>query len=589
VTEFNLKLIFQAIDRISAPAGKMAKAIGQLSRDTGLDEVAKTAGPAAKALGKTALEAGKVAGALSLAAGGGFAFVKKFANAGDVIAKTADKLGVGIEALQRLEHHAELSGVASGSLHDSLRFLLNAAGEASKGMGAARETFADLGISVTDGSGRMKDAETLMYEVADAMSRIEDPVTRVSMAQDLFGRSGVDLINALKGGADVMRASGKEAERLGIITEEQARQAEVFNDSVSRLTRVLSNIGFILANQLMPPLTEFVGWLQEVAIEARPEILEAFQSGLAAVQEVLPALVSGMGTTTAVVGTLVGWLAWAVELTIGWERAGQVLMGLFAGKLLASIVGAIGPVFIFGRALLFAAGKMLLLGGRAAASLIGSLGRLSPVLKAAAGGVRALGLAIMSTPVGWIIAGIATVIAVAWLLYENWEEISAYFSKLWNEVTAAFDEGFIQGIMKLIENFNPVSILIDAVNGLIKYLFGIDLMAIGSEWIGGFGEGVRQTFTDLMNWIVGTLKETLSFLPESWLEKLGMSGLSDAGGVAPAASAVPTALAPGNQSSFSGELRISIPDAPKGTRVETVRKKGDDLSLISDVGYAMAP
>jgi TP901 family phage tail tape measure protein len=589
VTEFNLKLIFQAIDRVSAPAGKMAKAIGQLSRDTGLDQVAKTAGPAAAALGKTAGEAAKVAGALSLAAGGGFAFVKKFANAGDVIAKTADKLGVGIESLQRLEHHAELSGVSTSSLHTSLRFLLNAAGQASNGLGGAKDTFAALGVAVTDGSGKLKDAETLMFEVADAMARIEDPAARVSVAQSIFGESGVDMINALKNGSAAMRESGKEAERLGIISEEQARQAEVFNDAVTKLTRVLSNIGFIIANQLMPPLTEFVGWLQEVAIEARPEILEAFQNALAMLKEILPSLTSGMGATVAVIGTLIGWLAWAVEFTIGWEKAGHVLAALFAGKLLGSILGAIGPVFLFGRALLFAAGKMLLLGGRATASLIRGLGRLAPVFKAAAGGARALGLAILSTPIGWIIAGIATVIAVAWLLYENWEEVSAYFSKLWDEVTAAFDKGFIQGILKLIENFNPVSLLIDAVNGLIKYLFGIDLMAIGSEWIGGFGAGVRQSFAELINWIVGTLKETLSFLPDSWLEKLGMSGLSAAGGAAPAASAVPSALAPGSQSSFSGELRISIPDAPKGTRVETVRTKGDDLSLISDVGYAMAP
>jgi hypothetical protein len=221
--------------------------------------------------------------------------------------------------------------------------------------------------------------------------------------------------------------------------------------------------------------------------------------------------------------------------------------------------------------------------------MIGGLTKVKSALALAATGVRMLGSAILATPIGWLIGGLALAAGAAWLLWENWEQIAAYLGGLWDEVTAAFDQGVIQGFAKLIENFNPVSLMSAAINGLVRYLFGIDLAAIGREWIGGFGEGVSETLADLMNWMVETLKETLSFLPDSWLEKIGMADLS-AGGSATAASFrtgnIASAL-PG-QSGFSGELRISIDGAPPGTRVETVRKKGDDIDLRTDVGYSMA-
>jgi TP901 family phage tail tape measure protein len=589
MTDFNLKLIFQAIDKVSAPAGRMAKAIGSLARNTGLDQVAKTAGTAGKALGTTAKEAAKVAGAFSLAAGGVFAFVKSNANTADLIAKTADKLGVGIESLQRLEHHAELSGVANTALHDSLRFLQNGAGEAARGMGAAKDTFAALGIAVTDGNGKLKDAESLMFEIADAMTRSEDPAARVAVAQDLFGRSGVDMINALKGGSQAMKESGKEAEELGLISEKQARQAEAFNDAVTKLSRVLENIGFILANQLMPPLTEFVGWLKELAVEAKPEVARRFKAALESIKSVLPELSSGFGAVISVIGVIIGWLATGIEATVGWERAIQILASILGLNLLKSLWASGKATFAFARALVVAAAKMLILGGRAALSMIGGLTKVKSALALAATGVRMLGSAILATPIGWLIGGLALAAGAAWLLWENWEQIAAYLGGLWDEVTAAFDQGVIQGFAKLIENFNPVSLMSAAINGLVRYLFGIDLAAIGREWIGGFGEGVSETLADLMNWMVETLKETLSFLPDSWLEKIGMADLS-AGGSATAASFrtgnIASAL-PG-QSGFSGELRISIDGAPPGTRVETVRKKGDDIDLRTDVGYSMA-
>jgi len=215
VPDFNLKLVFEVLDRATAPMRRIGEAVGRIGKATGLDKVAQATGAVGVGLAAVGREAirfgGLVAGGVTAAGGALFALVKRSAGAADELAKTADKLGVGIAALQRLEYHAGLSGVATGQLRDSVRFLLNAAGEAAQGIGAAGDTFARLGIQVTDNTGKLKSAETLMYEIADAIAKVEDPTLRVSIAQDLFGRSGAGMINMLKGGAESMLAAGREA------------------------------------------------------------------------------------------------------------------------------------------------------------------------------------------------------------------------------------------------------------------------------------------------------------------------------------------------------------------------------------------
>jgi Phage tail lysozyme len=53
-------------------------------------------------------------------------------------------------------------------------------------------------------------------------------------------------------------------------------------------------------------------------------------------------------------------------------------------------------------------------------------------------GFLSVGLAIEATPIGWIITGIALVAAAAYLIYENWTPIKAFFGKLWNDVVQIF-------------------------------------------------------------------------------------------------------------------------------------------------------
>jgi hypothetical protein len=56
--------------------------------------------------------------------------------------------------------------------------------------GTAASAFAALGISVTDASGHLRDADDVFTDIADRFARIHDGATKTAIAMTLFGKSG---------------------------------------------------------------------------------------------------------------------------------------------------------------------------------------------------------------------------------------------------------------------------------------------------------------------------------------------------------------------------------------------------------------
>ena len=139
----------------------------------------------------------------------------------------------------------------------------------------------------------------------------------------------------------------------------------------------------------------------------------------------------------------------------------------------------------------------VMIGGRIAAIGFGYAftflkgGVLSAVkgIQVAIGAVRLLGIAMAANPIGAVVAVLAS---AAILIIANWEEVSAFFRNLWAEVRAAFDQGFVDGILTLLRNFNPVYLIAAGINAMIKYLTGIDLWQVGNDMIGSLWDGMKE-------------------------------------------------------------------------------------------------
>jgi hypothetical protein len=177
--------------------------------------------------------------------GGLGALIDRSISAADAIGKTADKIGVGVEALQELRFAAKASGVEQHTLDMALQRFTRRAAEAAQGTGEAKDALAQMGIALRDQSGNLRRSEDLLSDVADAFARIEDPAERVRLAFKLFDSEGVALVNLLRGGSDApdeMREPARSPLAGGLSSGAGAGTRVCVHVDLAALSRMLAHI-----------------------------------------------------------------------------------------------------------------------------------------------------------------------------------------------------------------------------------------------------------------------------------------------------------------------------------------------------------
>lgn len=207
-------------------------------------------------LEKFARNTGKiVAGAFVAAAAGLVVAVGRAIKTADELGDVAERFGVPVEELSRLAHVAQLNDVSLEQLGTSLSRLSRGMADAAKGTGPAANAFATLGISVKNADGSLKSASEILPEIADRFSKMEDGTTKAALAQMLFGRTGVTMIEMLNQGADAMRRQMEEADKLGVVVNDRtAAAADNFSKTLIRLGKAFDGIFMQIAQHMLPGL-----------------------------------------------------------------------------------------------------------------------------------------------------------------------------------------------------------------------------------------------------------------------------------------------------------------------------------------------
>ena len=203
----------------------------------------------------------------AVGAGGFGALIQSSINAGDELAKTADKLGVTTQALAGLRHAAELTGVSTGTMDMALQRFTRRAAEAANGTGEAKGALREFGIDAESFVRLPLDEQ--MNIVAEAMSGVETQSDRVRLAMKLFDSEGVALVNTLGGGADALKAMTEEAEHLGLtLSRTDTAQMEAANDAITRLKGVFEGLTNQLGLAFAPIITFVADGLRQMALDA---------------------------------------------------------------------------------------------------------------------------------------------------------------------------------------------------------------------------------------------------------------------------------------------------------------------------------
>lgn len=239
------------LESMGRTAGDTAQKVDRASaiKQAAFGKLARVLGPAA------------LVGAITGAAVGFAYLTRSVINTADEISKAAQKIGIGTEELSRLRYAADLSGVSFQSLQTSVGRLNRNMVEASMGTGQSAQAFAQMGISVTDASGRLRTSTDIMGDVADRFSTMEDGAQKTALAMAIFGRAGMEMIPMLNGGRDALQELTQEADRFGVVIDaETGRKAEAFNDNLTRLGGVFSSLATQIAADMLPALVAFTDW-----------------------------------------------------------------------------------------------------------------------------------------------------------------------------------------------------------------------------------------------------------------------------------------------------------------------------------------
>ena len=197
-----------------------------------------------------------VSKAAAVGAAGMLAMAASAASSADDLLTMSNVTGFSVEELQKLQYASDLVDVSVDTMTGSITKL-------TKNMASGADVFDQLGISITDQNGNMRDATDVWYEALEALGQIENETERDQVSMELFGKSAMEMAGIVDDGGAALKALGEEAEATGtILSQDAVEDAVKFNDQIdelkARASQAFLSAGAALADTLVPALETLV-------------------------------------------------------------------------------------------------------------------------------------------------------------------------------------------------------------------------------------------------------------------------------------------------------------------------------------------
>lgn len=569
----------RTFDRINSSLRRVTQSMSGMARRVGFDRLiasGKRVGESFKGVSESAKGLRDnllwIGGTAAASTWGVERMVSGVADLGNEVRTSAERLGVGTRWLQEWMYAGKQYGIENDALVDGFKELGLRADEFVKtGQGGAAESFQRLGITVKDLRKTAGDTDKILDLVRSRMGKIENDAARQRIFDEMFGGTGGEqMLVMLTDAREKIDGLRKAAGETGaVFSDEEIEQSRIYTKQMGDLQTSLFSIQRTVVGALLPAINEWMGSLGGLSKANREAISQEI---ITRIKE----LWSGLQTVWR-------WTSMVADAVGGFGNLIGILSGLLAGKLVVAILLSLAQMVKFTRQVILSSISM---GGQFVKAIIGCstalVGMAARAVPAAIMGIRALSLALITTPIGLIITGIAALAGAVYLIYKNWDAIADWFSGLWGRVKEFFDQGIGEIIIGLMA-FSPAGLLLKAIDAVFEMFGARPLSEIGAEWINGLWDGIRGKFDQLSGWLKESVGGLTDWMPDWMTGGGGMARLS-----APAASAPPAmslgapAMSPdkasplamkGQKADVGGELRIKI-DSEGRARVASAKSNG---------------
>lgn len=230
-----------------------------------------------------------------------FAGITSQAMATDEIGKFSETLGLSVEDVGAWGEAVRRSGGDAAGFRSTLASLNGQLTDINlTGGGEASEIFARLGINARDSSGQIKDAFSILPELADSFQNLSKAES-VGFGQKLGLDQGTILL--LQQGRVAVEELVNRQKQLGVATEEDYLSAAKFNDAWADTQQVFSNLFTSAGTTILPLLTTMLKGLESIVgwVKENKTLVTGFFIGVAGVVTAiyLPAMASAAAATLA--------------------------------------------------------------------------------------------------------------------------------------------------------------------------------------------------------------------------------------------------------------------------------------------------
>ncbi len=446
---------------------------------------------------------GKMSAGVAVATGAVGGLVAKATEATSEINKFSQITGMSKKGFQEWDHVMKSTGYSMEEASGDMAALGERAMDASKGVGEGAELFDELGVKVTDASGKMKSQEQIFNETIKSLQGMEDTTKRNALASALLGTTGEELVPVLnKTNEELDNMKGKAQ----VISNEDLSKAEKFKEKWNETKATFSNVATQIGIQLMPVVSELAEkWL--------PKVSSAVQTGIEWFKNLEPATKS-LTAVFAGVGAIIPPIIWFI---------GQMASGIGAltsvfSPIITAIANAGGVLNVLKIGLTALTGPI----GIAVAALTG-LGTIFVMLYKKNEDFR--------KKVHSVLASVKTVLQTSFqfiqkIIQKVLATVSKYINEKLTQIRKFWDKNGkqIQEATKNVFEFigKIISATLDTLQKIFKKIFPILESVVKTAW-----NVIKSVFDTTLNVILGLVKTFSSLFTGDWQGVL--DGLIDIG------------------------------------------------------------
>lgn len=255
---------------------------------------------------------------------------KESAAAANELQALSSQSGVSAQDLQAFQYAEDFLDVSTDTLTDSLKDLTSKMSDAKDGNEDVIAMFDQLGVSVTDAGGNLRDSYDVFLDVIDGLGEMSNQAERDALAMGLINESAQKLNPLIEQGSGSLKKYAAEAENVGyILSNDQLKALTAVDEAQNRLLKSQEAVSKQISAEYAPYMSDALNQTRELiekvgtalvdsgAVEAFGSILDSAVSLLEPLGDLTADILPPLGTLLQGIAGTLAWAADTINLIVG--------------------------------------------------------------------------------------------------------------------------------------------------------------------------------------------------------------------------------------------------------------------------------